>query len=91
MSANRGLTPLDAMHPHELQSGFPPNWQGVIFVFRSAEIVCVVSAKMQSSGLCGGVAICRIKPSGMSSFRNCLRSSIKSVMARARSSFLNIS
>ena len=48
--------PMEAIHPHEAQSGFPPNWQGVIFVCRSAESVCVVSANTQSSGSCGGAA-----------------------------------
>jgi hypothetical protein len=50
--------PMDAMHPQELQSGFPPNWHGVIFVSRSADKVCVVSANTQSFGLCGGEANC---------------------------------
>jgi hypothetical protein len=31
--------PIDAMHPHDEQSGFPPNWHGVIFVSRSADNV----------------------------------------------------
>ena len=31
--------PIEAMHPQELQFGLPPNWQGVILVLRSAEIV----------------------------------------------------
>jgi hypothetical protein len=31
--------PMDAMHPHDAQSGFPPNWHGVIFVLRSADKV----------------------------------------------------
>ena len=30
---------MDAMHPQDAQSGFPPNWQGVILVFRSADKV----------------------------------------------------
>ena len=30
--------PADAMQPQLLQSGAPPNWHGVIFVVRSAEI-----------------------------------------------------
>ena len=42
------------MQPHCEQSGVPPNWQGVIFVFRSAEYVSVVWAKMQSLGDAGG-------------------------------------
>src|SRR5438067_1506924 len=25
--------PMDAMHPQDAQSGFPPNWHGVILVF----------------------------------------------------------
>jgi hypothetical protein len=49
---------MDAMHPQDAQSGFPPNWHGVIIVFKSAERVWVVSAKMHSSGLCGGEANC---------------------------------
>jgi len=28
---------MDAMHPQDAQSGFPPNWHGVIFVRKSAE------------------------------------------------------
>ena len=40
-----------------LQSGAPPNWHGVILVLRSAEIVVVVRAKMQSSGDAGGSAV----------------------------------
>ncbi len=43
-----------AMQPHCEQSGVPPNWQGVILVFRSAENVSVVRAKMQSFGDAGG-------------------------------------
>jgi hypothetical protein len=39
-----------------LQSGAPPNWHGVILVVKSAEMVDVVRAKMQSSGLSGGLA-----------------------------------
>lgn len=31
--------PIDAMHPQDAQSGFPPNWHGVIFVRRSADNV----------------------------------------------------
>jgi len=54
--------PMDAMHPHEAQSGFPPKRHGVIFVARSADNVPVVSAKTQSWGLCGGEANCRITP-----------------------------
>src|SRR5258708_36129027 len=83
--------PMDAMHPQDGQSGFPPNWHGVIFVFRSADNVWVVSAKTQSWGLCGGEANCRIIPSGMSSFEYCLRNSTSSAMARALSSALKIS
>jgi hypothetical protein len=48
--------PIDAMHPHDEQSGFPPNWHGVIFVSRSADNVRVVRANTQSWGLCGGEA-----------------------------------
>ena len=50
--------PMDAIHPQDAQSGFPPNWQGVIFVLRSADKVWVVSAKTQSWGLFGGEANC---------------------------------
>jgi hypothetical protein len=38
-------SPIDAKQPHCEQSGLPPNWQGVILLFRSAEIVWVVCAK----------------------------------------------
>jgi hypothetical protein len=50
--------PIEAMHPQEAQSGLPPNWHGVIFVCKSADSVCVVSANTQSAGLCGGAANC---------------------------------
>src|SRR4051812_1110685 len=42
--------PAEARQPQLLQSGAPPNWQGVILVFRSAEIVVVERANRQSSG-----------------------------------------
>src|SRR5438132_6395782 len=83
--------PIDAMHPQDAQSGFPPNWHGVIFVCRSADKVCVVRAKTQSLGLCGGEANCRITAAGMSSFGYCFRNSSMSAMARSRSSALKIS
>jgi len=77
--------PMEATHPQDAQSGFPPNWHGVIFVSRSADNVWVVSAKTQSWGLCGGEANCRITASGMSSFGYCFRNCTMSAMARARS------
>jgi hypothetical protein len=46
--------PMDAIQPQLEQSGFPPNWQGVIRVRGSAETVAVVSAKIHSDGLAGG-------------------------------------
>ena len=54
--AEMAASPMEAIHPHAAQSGFPPNWQGVIFVRRSADSVWVVRANTQSSGLCGGAA-----------------------------------
>jgi len=48
--------PADAMQPQLVQSGAPPNWHGVIFVVRSAEIVAVVLANTHSSGDEGGFA-----------------------------------
>src|SRR5262249_9452124 len=60
--------PIEAMHPHDLQSGVPPYWHGVISVRKSAETVLVVSANTQSLGLSGGSANWRINPSGISSF-----------------------
>ena len=48
--------PAEATHPQLLQSGAPPNWQGVILVVRSAEIDVVVRAKTHSSGDDGGFA-----------------------------------
>jgi hypothetical protein len=29
--------PMDAMHPQDAQSGFPPYWHGVTFVTKSAD------------------------------------------------------
>src|SRR5690349_2397159 len=51
LCAATAAKPIDATHPHDLQSGLPPNRHGVIVVLRSAERLFVVSAKMQSSGL----------------------------------------
>src|SRR2546422_11591590 len=82
---------MDAMHPQDAQSGFPPNWHGEIFVCRSADNVWVVSAKTQSWELGGGEANCRITAAGMSSFGYCFRNSTMSAMAYARSSELRIS
>ena len=56
LCAAMDASPMEAKHPHAAQSGFPPNWQGVILVCRSAERVWVVSANAQSFGFCGGVA-----------------------------------
>ena len=42
------------MHPQLAQSGLPPNWHGVILVWRSADTQSVVLAKTQSSGESGG-------------------------------------
>jgi hypothetical protein len=44
----------DARHPQFAQSGFPPNWQGVMGFSKFAETHAVVFAKMQSSGESGG-------------------------------------
>jgi hypothetical protein len=57
---------MEAMQPHCSQSGSPPNWQGVIGVERSAEIVSVVRAKMHSLGFLGGEAISRMSAFGIS-------------------------
>src|ERR1700693_5778244 len=80
--------PIDATHPQDAQSGFPPNWHGMIFVSRSADNVWVVSAKTHSLGLCGGEANCRITACGISSFGYCFRNCVMSAMACARSSEL---
>lgn len=82
---------MDAMHPHDLQSGCPPNWHGLIRVCRSADKVSVVCAKMQSLGLAGGETNCWIKAAGMSSFEYCFRSCIISAVASARSAGASIS
>src|SRR6266700_6208605 len=37
--------PAEAMQPHSVQTGRPPNWQGSIRVDRSAETHVVVCAK----------------------------------------------
>ena len=49
--------PAEAMHPHWLQSGLPPNWQGVIGFSMFADTHAVVSAKTHSSGECGGFTV----------------------------------
>src|SRR5580693_7977228 len=56
--------PMEAMQPHCSQSGSPPNWQGVIFVFKSADTVFVVRAKIHSAGLLGGDTISAISSLG---------------------------
>src|SRR5262249_49007378 len=61
---------IEARQPQRVQSGWPPNWQGVILVFRSAESGSVVRAKMHCSGDCGGRANSLIVLSLMSSFEN---------------------
>ena len=38
LCAATAARPMDATHPQEPQSGLPPNWQGTILVFRSAEM-----------------------------------------------------
>src|SRR5207253_9861058 len=48
--------PTEAVHPQLLQSGMPPNWHGVIFVVKSAEMLLVMRAKTQSFGDSGGGA-----------------------------------
>jgi hypothetical protein len=91
LCAATAANPIDAMHPHEEQSGFPPNWHGVIFVTKSADNVCVVSAKTHSCGLCGGDANCRITASGISNFGYRFRNTIISSITRPRSSRVSIS
>ena len=49
-----GRKPMEAAQPHCEQSGLPPNWQGVMRLVRSAEMLVVVCAKMQSLGEAGG-------------------------------------
>ena len=73
------------MQPQLLQSGAPPNWHGVIFVVKSAEIEVVVRAKTHSSGDDGGFAKTSINPFGASSFRYRTRSAIRSLTTCRRS------
>src|SRR5260370_17839414 len=91
LGAATAARPIEATHPHEAQSGVPPNWHGVISVFRSADTIFVVRAKTQSCGLAGGAENCRIKPSAMSSFGYLFRNSAISITARLRSSVVSIS
>lgn len=91
LCAATAASAIDAMQPQAAQSGLPPNWQGVTCDRKSAEIMPVVRAKTQSSGLCGGFANCSIMAFGMSSFGYSWRSFNISAIARARSSALNIS
>ena len=72
------------MQPHCEQSGSPPNWQGVTRVFRSAEMVVVVLAKMQSRGEAGGWANSLIAAGCMSSSGYSSRNRNSSAMARVR-------
>src|ERR1700722_999851 len=83
--------PMDAMHPQDEQSGFPPNWHGVISVLRSADNVLVVCAKIQSAGVRGGDGNSWMSTSGMSSFGYLRRNRIISEIAVARSSGPSIS
>jgi hypothetical protein len=46
----------EATQPHSLQTGLPPNWQGLMKVLRSAETQVVSCEKMQSFGEAG---VCR--------------------------------
>jgi hypothetical protein len=66
------------------QSALPPNWQGAILVLRSAEMVSVVWAKIQSRGLFGGLANWRISAALMSSFSKSCRKAIKSFKQRLK-------
>ena len=61
------VMPADARQPQLLQSGAPPNWHGVIFVVKSAEMVVVTRAKMHSSGDAGGDAYASINAAGTAS------------------------
>ena len=45
---------IGVMQPQFVQSGLPPNWQGVMRVSKSADRHVVVLAKTQSSGDFGG-------------------------------------
>jgi len=80
-----------AMQPHCEQSGSPPNWQGVTRVFKSAEMVVVVLAKMQSRGEAGGCANYLIADAYMSSSGYTSRNRNNSAIARARSCTVRIS
>src|SRR6185312_18612 len=62
LCAATAASPMDATQPHEEQSGWPPYWQGVTAVFKSAERTFVVNANTHSFGPAGGVANCRISP-----------------------------
>jgi len=75
---------IDAIQPHCSQSGFPPNWHGVMSVRRSAESIFVVRANMHSVGFLGGDSNSRMSSSGISRAgyfsRNFLRSSITAAL-----------
>ena len=91
LCAATAARPMEATHPHDEQSGFPPYWHGVTFVLRSAVSIWVVRAKTHSCGLAGGVANWRINPSTMSSFENSFRNFNISRIASARSDAVSIS
>src|SRR5688500_535129 len=75
----------DAMQPQLAQSGFPPNWHGVMRVLKSADTPAVVRAKTHSCGECGGAMYDSIMPFGMRSFGHVVRSRIRSSTTRRRS------
>src|SRR3974390_2973393 len=80
-----------AAQPHCEQSGVPPNWQGVIRVFRSAEIESVVRAKMQSRGDAGGLRNSSIILLGIPITGYLSRNRISSSVARLRWAGVRIS
>ena len=77
------------MQPQLAQSGFPPNWQGVIGFSKFADTHAVVFAKMHSSGECGGSTYDSMSPFGIRSLGYRVARRISSATTRSRSAFVS--
>ena len=82
------VIPADARHPHSEQTGWPPNWHGVMRVARSAERHSVLWAKMHSAGEAGGRRYPSKTCRGRCTFGKRCAKVASSSKARARSSLV---
>src|SRR5262249_2786326 len=77
--------PAEAIQPHSLQTGCPPNWQGVIRLVKSAETQLVICANRHSRGELGGDKYPSRTTAGMCNFGNKARSRPSSLTTSVRS------